>query len=128
MIKQFAANNLALSLDKINTMKFITNTSAHSTLHIGYKEYYVVETVNTKFIGLQIDNHINWMNHTEKMIPKLSGACYPASSVVYISNINTLKSVYCAYFHSIIKYEIIFWAILPTVRRFSLYKNKSSDL
>jgi predicted metal-dependent hydrolase len=52
MIKWFAANNLVLSLDKMNTMKFITQDSAHSTLHIGYKEYYVAETVNTKFLGL----------------------------------------------------------------------------
>jgi len=28
------------------------------------------------------------------MIPKLSAACYAIRSVVHISNINTLKSVY----------------------------------
>jgi len=30
--------------------------------------------VNMKFVGLQIDNHLNWKDHTEQMIPKLSGA------------------------------------------------------
>jgi len=29
--------------------------------------------VNIKSVGLQIENRINW---TEKMIPKLSRACY----------------------------------------------------
>jgi len=48
--------------------------------------------VNIKFLGWQIDNQLNWKNHTEKMIPQLSGACYTISSVVHISNINTLKS------------------------------------
>ena len=43
------------------------------------------------------------------MIPKLSAACSALSSMVHISNINTLKSIYYAYFHSIIKYGIIFW-------------------
>jgi hypothetical protein len=43
------------------------------------------------------------------MIPKLSGACYVVRMMVHISNITTLKSIYFAYFHSIIKYEIIFW-------------------
>ena len=52
MIKWFAANNLVLNLDKMNIMKFITKNSSHSTLHIGYKEKYVEETVNTKFLGL----------------------------------------------------------------------------
>jgi len=43
------------------------------------------------------------------MIPKLIGSCYTIRSVVHISNINTFKSIYSAYFHSVIKYEIIFW-------------------
>jgi hypothetical protein len=32
--------------------------------------------VNIKFSGLRIDNHLNWKNHIEWMISKLSGACY----------------------------------------------------
>ena len=40
-------------------MKFITTNSSHSTLHIGYKQKYIEETKNTKFLGLQFDNHIN---------------------------------------------------------------------
>ena len=47
------------------------------------------------------------------MIPKLSAACYAVRLMVHISNSNsnsnTLKSTYYEYFHSIIKYEIIFW-------------------
>jgi len=108
MIKWFAANNLVLNVDKMNIMKFITKNSSPSTLRIGYKEEYVEETVNTKFLGLQIDKHINWKNHTEQMIPKLSETRYSTRPMVHISNINTLKSIYCAYFHSLIKYGIFF--------------------
>ena len=110
MTKQFTANNLVLNLDKTNIMKFITRNSAHSTLHIGYKEKNIEETLNTKFLGLQIDNHIYWKNHTEEMIPKLSAACYAIRSMVHISNMNTLISVYDAYFHYSIKYGRIFWS------------------
>jgi len=59
VIKLFAANNLVLNLDKTNIMTFITNNSSHSTLHIGYKEKYIQDTVNTKFLSSQIDNHTN---------------------------------------------------------------------
>jgi hypothetical protein len=38
MIKWFAANNLVLNLDKVNVMKFIKKNSAHSAVHISYKE------------------------------------------------------------------------------------------
>ena len=44
------------------------------------------------------------------MIPKFSGVCYAVRWMVHTSNINTLKSIYYAYFHSIIKCGIIFWA------------------
>jgi len=60
------------------------------------------ETGNTKFRGLQIDN-INWKNHIIKeMIPELSGACNAIRSVVHISNINALKSIYYTYIHTYI--------------------------
>jgi hypothetical protein len=90
-------------------MKFITNNSPHSTLRFGYKEKCTKETANTKFLGLQIDNHLNRKNHIEQTIPKLSGACYAITFIVHICNINTLKSIYYAYVHSVIKYGIIFW-------------------
>ena len=44
------------------------------------------------------------------MIPKLSTTWYAIRSVVHISNINTPKSIYYAYFHSVIKYWIIWGA------------------
>jgi len=42
------------------------------------------------------------------MILKLSGACHAIRSMVYFSNINSLKSIYYANCHSVIKYGIIF--------------------
>jgi hypothetical protein len=36
-------------------------------LHIDYKEKYVFETVNTKYLGSQIDNHRNLKNRVGKM-------------------------------------------------------------
>jgi hypothetical protein len=47
-IKWFAAINLVLNLDKTNVMKFTIKESAHPSLHIGYKEKYLEETVKTK--------------------------------------------------------------------------------
>jgi hypothetical protein len=69
---------------------------------------HIQESVNTKFLGLQIDNHLNWTNHIDKLIPKLSGACYAVRSMLHVSNTDTVKSVYFANFHSVMKYGIIF--------------------
>jgi len=51
------------------------------------------------------------------MILKLSGACYAIRSMVYFSNVNTLKSIYYAYCHSVIKYGIIFWVNTSNSRK-----------
>jgi hypothetical protein len=72
MIKWFAANNLVLNLDNKNIIKIISNHSSHSTPHVGNKEKYIEETVDTEFLGLKIVSHIKWKNHNEQVILKLS--------------------------------------------------------
>jgi hypothetical protein len=44
-------------------------------LNVGYKEKYIEDIANIQFLGLQIDNHLNWKYHIDQMISKLSGAC-----------------------------------------------------
>ena len=65
--------------------------------------------VNTKL--LPTDNNLNWKNHIEKMITKLSGACYAFRLIVHTSNINTLKLIYYVYFHCAIKFGRFVWLI-----------------
>jgi hypothetical protein len=52
VIKWHASNNLVLNLDTMNipVIEFITKDSSQSTLHFGYKESYIEETVNTRFL------------------------------------------------------------------------------
>jgi hypothetical protein len=108
MIEWCAANKLALNLEKTNTVKFVMSNSPHCELTISYKDKYIEETVNSKFFGLHLGNHLNWKDHIDQMMRKLSGACYAVRSMFHISNINTVKSIYVAYFHSVIKYGITF--------------------
>jgi hypothetical protein len=55
-------------------MKFVTNNSPQCSLTIGYKDMYIEEKLNSKFLCLHLDNHLNWKGRTDQMIPKLSGA------------------------------------------------------
>jgi hypothetical protein len=109
MIEWFAANKLVLNLEKTNIMKSVTKNLPHYALTIGYKDKYTEEIVNTKFLGIRLDNHLNWKDYTGQIIPKLSAACYVVTQMLHIRNNNTLKSIYFAYFHSFVKYGIIFW-------------------
>jgi hypothetical protein len=75
MIEWFSANKLVLNIEKTNIMTFVTNNSPQCSLTICYKDKYIEEKLNSKFLGLHLDNHLNWKGHTDQMIPKLSGAC-----------------------------------------------------
>jgi hypothetical protein len=105
-------------------MKFLMSNSPHCALTIGYKDKYIEETANSKFLGLHLDNHVNWNYHIDQMIPKLSAACYTVRSMFHISNINILKSIYFEYFHSIMKYRIIFGGNSSNSRKIFSLQNK----
>jgi hypothetical protein len=75
MSKLFTSNKLILNLDKTNIIKSVTTKSSQYDLNIGYDEKYIEESVNIKFLDLQIDSH-NWKNHIDLVLPKLSRACY----------------------------------------------------
>jgi hypothetical protein len=87
MSKWFSANKLALNLDIRNEIKFVMNNSPLHTLSISYKEKYVEESVNTKFLGLQMDNHLNWITHIDQLVPELVvhvmqlGLCYISATL-----------------------------------------------
>jgi len=70
-------------------MKFITKNSSHSTLQIGYKQKYVEETNNTKFLSSEIDNQIQWKKRNKQGISKLSGVGNAVRSVVHVSNVHS---------------------------------------
>jgi hypothetical protein len=67
MSKWFAANKLALNLDTPNIIKFITINVLQCPLSIGYNDKHIEESAQTKFLGLKIDNHLNWKNHIDEL-------------------------------------------------------------
>jgi hypothetical protein len=123
MIEWFAANKLVLNMEKTNITKYVTNNSPYCALTIGYKDKYREEAVNTEFLGMHLDNHLNWKDHIDQIIPKLSAACYVVRQMYHFVNHNTLKPIYFTYFHSTVKYGIIFWGNSSNSRKiFTLQK------
>jgi len=108
-----------------HVIKWFTANNLVSILCIVYKQMYIEETMNTKSFGIEIDNHINWKNHIEQMIPMLSGACYAIRSMSHINNIYTHNLLCILPFYY--KIRVVFGVTLPTVGRFSLYKGKSTE-
>jgi hypothetical protein len=52
---------------------------------------------------------VNWRRHIERILPKLSAACYTIRKLSRVLNTDVLKIVYFANFQSVVEYGIIFW-------------------
>jgi len=96
---------------KKNIMKFAPSNRLHTEFKIMHQDKLLKEINHTKFLGLELDKNINWKNHIQNILPKLSSACYLIRRMSPICNLTTLKMIYFAYFHSIIEFGIIFWGI-----------------
>jgi hypothetical protein len=70
MIEWFSANTLVLNLEKTNIMNLVTINLPYCVLAIGHDKC-MEGAVKLIFLGIQIDNHLNWKNHIDQIIPKL---------------------------------------------------------
>jgi len=52
---------------------------------------------------------MNWKNHVEQILPKLSAAYFSIRNIIHTLNPDILRMVYSAYFHSVFEYGITFW-------------------
>jgi hypothetical protein len=60
-----------LKAHRTNIIKFTTINLSQCPLSTGYDDKHIEESAQTKFFGLQIDNHLNWKNHIDELIPML---------------------------------------------------------
>jgi hypothetical protein len=94
----FSANGLVLNMDKTNIMKFTPRNRQNKNFQIIYQNRQLIGINSTKFIGLKLDKNINWKNHIQKILPKLSSACFVIRRLCPSCNINTLKMIYFVIF------------------------------
>jgi hypothetical protein len=74
--KWFTTNLLSLNTGKTQYMQFLTKTSSLTNLHVMCKNKEIANACNTKFLGLTLDNTSSWKNHIDRIVPKLSSACF----------------------------------------------------
>jgi hypothetical protein len=103
------ANLLMLNFDKTNYIQFMTKNSSAINVNIGYDNKQIVNSTNTKFLGLIIDNTLFWKSHIDWLMSKLSTACIVIRAIKPYMSQETLRMIYFSFVHSIMTYGIIFW-------------------
>jgi len=74
-----------------------------------------METI--KFLGLHLDNQFTWQNQIQLFLRKLSSACCLMRRLCSVLNIDSLKLVYSANLHLIVRYCTILWSNQRSVNK-----------
>jgi hypothetical protein len=109
MVDWFQNNQLVLNLDKTKIIKFTTLPSASYLLNLEIQNKALNEVETMKFLGLQLDNHLSYKGHIDFLLHKLSALYFLMRKLYYTLKTNGLKTVYYAYYNSLVNYGIIFW-------------------
>ena len=74
VIEWFSVNKLSVNLDKTNYMMFMTknNSPGKPTLSIKVNDVVLEKVNNCKFLGVWIDDRLNWKYHITQISNKLS--------------------------------------------------------
>ena len=91
-------------------MQFTTINKPKPHLQITHLNKQISTVSNPVFLGIHINDTINWKNHIDYILPKLSRAMRIIKP--YMS-LETLKTVYHSTFNSVISYGLPFWGISP---------------
>jgi hypothetical protein len=81
IVNCFTANKLALNITKTNIIRFAPKQS-YNSLSVASENLLMNEVLVIKFLGLQIDKNLDWKNHVEHILPKLSSAIFVIRSFI----------------------------------------------
>ena len=118
------AFSFSVDLVHMHIIKFSSNKRGSKNLQITYQNTLLSSVSNIKFLGLQLDENITWKMHVQKILPKLSSACYLIRRMHPFFDLKTLKMIYFAYFHSVMEYGIIFWGNSTESKKILLQQKK----
>ena len=97
-------------------MQFFTKQQQKIDIQVSISESISPDTKNIKFLGLLIDNKLRWKAYGNELATKLNKVCYAIRVIKSSVSSKSLNSIYHSYFHSVLRYGILFWGNSPICR------------
>ena len=108
----FRANKLTLNVSKSVCILFGKQKNLH--LNIKIDQETIPQVQYTKFLGLWIDQDLNWKEHTSKLLLKLKSKSNLLMAGKRFLSTHALRILYFAQIHSNLSYGISMWGSLLT--------------
>ena len=111
----YLAVKLPLNISKTNYVLFIPprlklkdNTPpSYCVLKFGDEE--IIQKLSTKFLGVELDQRLNWSAHYKNLNSRLSRAVYTLNRVKNVLPADCMKTLYYSLFHSHLAYGLLLW-------------------
>jgi len=105
----FNFNKLSLNISKTNYMLFSShkNISPVSDITIGH--HIIKRVSSTKFLGVDIEDNLTWINHTKKIERKLSSLIFVIRNIRHKINRKTALQLYDTLILSQLSYCVLIW-------------------
>ena len=103
-----ASNKLSLNVAKSNFLSF--SFIKHTTIKLNINSIPLIEKQNTKYLGVIIDNKLDWKTHIQAVNTKLSKGIGLLSRIRHYVPKNVLKSLYYSFINPHIEYNLLNWS------------------
>ena len=107
----FCANKLSLNISKTNFLIFKPKCAQQvpdlEELNVGDRVIRRVRT--TKFLGIHIDDGLEWGDHIEYIVKKISSGTYAIRTAKRLLSVNNLRALYFSLVHSHLMYGNMIW-------------------
>lgn len=125
IIKWLDNNNLKININKTKLIHFRQrDTAASANLDIQYNNNVIEETNTTKFLGINIDNKLNWKPHVENLCKKINSLAYVLYKLSPVVSKEALLTAYHGLIASNIRYGVIFWGNSTDVEKIFKYQKR----
>ena len=106
----FVANSLSLNVTKTFAMKFCHNTNMSTEkLNLQLNQTTILIVPHTKFLSVTIDNKLNWREHINNIISKISVNKNLIGRSRNLLSTHAKKCIYYAHIYSHLAYTNTVW-------------------
>ena len=122
----FKTNKLTLNVAKSNCILFNRNKTRMS-INLTINDVTLPTLHSTKFLGVWIDDHFNWTEHTNKLILKLKRNLNLLRVSKNFLTMEAKRTIYYAHLYSHLKYSIAIWGHMVSKHQLTKIKKIQNE-
>ena len=108
------ANKISLNVKKTELVTFKhKNKKLECPIKIKLSRKRLYPSKSVKYLGVKIDENLNWKDQTDDIVTKLNRANALLYKIRNYISFNTLKAIYFAIFDSQVNYANLIWGQSP---------------